>query len=76
MTLGEWEAYCREGLEPGRVVMVTLMGYLPNPHARWVKRSEKREDGEKETWWEQEGAIKIKAFELGGFELRGIYDAE
>lgn len=76
MTQREWEAYCAEGLEPGRVVKVTLTGFLPDPHAKWVKRTEKQEDGDKETWWEQEGVVKVKALELGSFELRGFYDGE
>jgi hypothetical protein len=76
MTQREWEAYCDQGLECGRVVKLTLTGYLPDPHAKWVKRTEKDEDGDKSTWWEQEGQIKIKALELGSFELRGIYDGE
>lgn len=76
MTQAEWAAYCREGVEPGRVVKVTLTGYLPDPHARWVKRTAKDPLGDRETWWEQEGVIKVKVLELGGFELRGIYDGE
>ena len=76
MTQSEWEAYCKEGLEPGRVVKVALTGYLPNPHAKWVRRSQKMEDGDRETWWEQEGAVKVKALELGSFELRGFHDGE
>jgi len=40
MTQSEWEAYCDQGLEPGRVVRVALTGYLPNPHAKWVRRSQ------------------------------------
>ena len=76
MTQAEWESYCNEGLEPGREVKLTMTGYLPNPHAKWVKRSESQEDGSKESWWEQEGQVKIKALELGSFELRGFYDGD
>lgn len=76
MTQGEWESYCDQGLEPGRVVTLTMTGYLPDPHAKWVKRSEKDELGDKNTWWEQEGQVKVKALELGSFELRGFYDGE
>ncbi len=76
MTQAEWQAYCDQGLEPGRVVKVTLMGFLPDPHAKWVKRSGEDEFGDRQTWWEQEGQVKVKALELGSFELRGIYDGE
>lgn len=76
MTQSEWQAYCDQGLEPGRVVKVMLTGYLPNPHAKWVKRTEKDELGDKNTWWEQEGQVKVKALELGSFELRGYYDGD
>lgn len=76
MTQEEWEAYCDQGLEPGRVVKLTMTGYLPGPHAKWVKRSGEDEFGDKQTWWEQEGQVKVKALELGSFELRGIYDGE
>lgn len=76
MTQSEWEAYCDQGLEPGRVVRVALTGYLPNPHAKWVRRSQKMEDGDRETWWEKEGVVKIKALELGSFDLRGFHDGE
>ena len=87
MTQEEFEAYCDEGLEPGRIVKITMTGYLPNPHAKWVKRREKVssrfnetsqdfEGGGWRTWWEQEGAVKVKALELGRFELGGIYDEE
>lgn len=76
MTQSEWQAYCDQGLEPGREVKVTLVGWLPDPHAKWVKRSEKDELGSKNTWWEQEGQVKVKALELGGFELRGYHDGE
>ncbi len=77
MTQSEWEAYCDQGLEPGRVVKLSLTGYLPDPHAKWVKRTEKDEEtGEKDSWWEQEGQVKVKALELGSFELRGFYDGE
>lgn len=68
MTQAAFSRYCDEGLEPGRIVKLTLTGYLPNPHAKWVKRSET--DGKKKrVWWEQEGAIKVKALELGAFEV-------
>ena len=76
LTQSEWESYCDQGLEAGRMVKMTLTGYLPDPHAKWVKRTRTREDGEKETWWEQEGAVKVKVLELGSFELRGVYDGE
>lgn len=78
----DFEAYCAEGLEPGRVVKLSLTGYLPDPHAKWVKRTEDVVDPvtrkkQKETWWEQEGAVKIKALELGSFELsKETYDGE
>ena len=76
MTQSEWEGYCDQGLEPGRMVKLTLTGYLPDPHSRWVKRTEKREDGEKETWWEQEGQIRVRVTELGRFEVTGVYDGD
>lgn len=77
MEQAEFEAYCDQGLEPGRVVKLTLTGYLPNPHGKWVKRTVQDEaTGEKNTWWELEGQVKVKALELGSFELRGIYDGE
>ncbi len=71
MTQSEWQAYCDQGLEPGRVVKVTLTGYLPNPHAKWVKRTGKGELGDKDTWWEQEGQIRVRVTELGRFEVTG-----
>lgn len=79
MTRGEWEAYCDQGLEPGRVVKLTLTGYLPNPHAKYVKRSGTENNpvtgrSERYTWWEQEAQVKVKLLELGSFELRGVYD--
>ena len=58
------------------MVKLTLTGYLPDPHSRWVKRTEKREDGEKETWWEQEGQIRVRVTELGRFEVTGVYDGD
>jgi len=76
MTRAEFEHYCDKGLEPGRVVKLSMTGYLPNPHPKWVKRTEKDEDGAKNTWWELEGQVKVKALELGSFELRGIYEDE
>lgn len=78
MTEGEFRAYCEQGLEPGRIVKATLTGFLPNPHGRWVKRSEKDEEtGRKHTWWELEGAVKVKVFELDKFELTGgVFDGE
>lgn len=77
MTGEDFEAYCDEGLVPGRIVKVTMTGYLPDPHAKWVKRTDTDEiTGHKRTWWEPEGAIKIKALELGRFELGAIYDGE
>lgn len=81
LTQSEWQAYCDQGLEPGRVVKLTITGYLPNPHAKWVKRTETNTDPvtkrkDTSTWWEQEGAIKVKALELGSFELGGFYDGE
>lgn len=81
MTQAEWEAYCSKGLEPGRVVKCGLTGYLPNPHSKWVKRTESEPDEltgrtNKSTWWEQEAQVKIKALKLGSFELRGFYDGE
>lgn len=73
----EFEAYCAKGLEPGRVVKVTMTGFLPDPHSKWVKRTGADEfSGHKSTWWEQEGQIKIKALELGSFELRGMHDGD
>ena len=79
MTQADWQAYCDQGLEPGRVVKLTLTGYLPNPHAKWVKRTETERDPvtnrkETNTWWEQEGQIKVKALEIGSFELKGVYE--
>lgn len=81
MTQAEWEVYCAEGLEPGRQVKLTITGFLPDPHAKWVKRTETETDPvtkrkDTNTWWEQEGQVKVKALELGSFELRGFYDGE
>jgi len=81
MTRGEWEAYCDQGLEPGRVVRLELTGYLPNPHAKWVKRSGTENNpftgrSERYTWWEQEAQVKVKLLELRSFELRGVYDGD
>ena len=81
MTQAEWEAYCEQGLEPGRVVKVTLTGYLPDPHGKYVKRTETETDPvthrkDKSTWWELEGQVKVKALELGSFELGGFYDGD
>ena len=70
MTQEDFEAYCDEGLEPGRIVKITMTGYLPDPHAKWVKRTEKDEfTGHKRTWWEQEGQIRVRVTELGRFEV-------
>ena len=74
MTQETWAAYCAAGLEPGRIVTATLTGYLPDPHARWVKRSAQDPAGEKVIWWEREGAIKIKALDIGEIRLGGIYE--
>lgn len=77
MEQGEWEAYCQQGLKAGRVVKLSLTGYLPDPHSKWTKRTEKNEiTGAPASWWELEGQIKIKVLELGSFELRGIYNGE
>jgi hypothetical protein len=66
----EFQAYCDRGLHPGSVVTLTLSGYLPDPHVRWTKRSEG-----KRTWWELEAAVRVKAIELGAFELTGeVFD--
>lgn len=79
MTRSEFDAYCDQGLEPGRIVDMRISGYLPNPHAKWVKRSETVGDGKRKethTWWEPEGQVKVKALELGSFELGGVYTDE
>ncbi len=75
MTMEQFDAYCDQGLEPGRIVKMTITGYLPEPHPKWVKRTE-TVDGEKETYWELEGQVKVKMLELGSFELDGFYDGE
>lgn len=81
MTLADFQRYCSEGLQPGRKVTMTVSGYLPDPHSKWVKRKESVEglDGKRETFtsWELEGQVKVKALELEEFELgEGFYHGD
>ena len=76
MTRSEWESYCDQGLEPGRVVKLSLTGYMPDPHAKWVKRTETETDPvtkrkETSTWYEREGRIGVRVVEIGRFEVTG-----
>lgn len=73
MTLADFQRYCSEGLQPGREVTMTVTGYLPDPHPKWVKRKETVPGlgGKRETvvTWELEGQIKVKVTDLDAFEL-------
>jgi hypothetical protein len=73
MTLADFQRYCSEGLWPGREVTMTVTGYLPDPHPKWVKRKETVPGlgGKRETvvTWELEGQIKVKVTDLCTFEL-------
>lgn len=55
---------------PGLIVYFKGAGYIPAPHVAWVKRSEKDDiTGEKNTWFEPEGRVTVKATDLAGFEI-------
>ena len=73
MSTREFQRYCSEGLRPGREVTMTVTGYLPDPHPKWVKRKETVPGlgGKRETvvTWELEGQIKVKVTDLCTFEL-------
>ncbi len=73
MSTREFQSYCSKGLQPGREVTMTVTGYLPDPHPKWVKRKETvpGPGGKRETvaTWELEGQIKVKVTDLDAFEL-------
>ena len=75
-----FEEYFTEPLKPGREVSLRVAGFIPAPHAKWVKRKVKTqsrysaggfEGGETEVFWEHEGAVGIKVTDLGEVELGG-----
>ena len=67
----------RTTLEAGREVSLRVAGFVPAPHAKWVKRTEKDEyTGEKDSYWEREGAVGIKVTDLGEVELGGEWHGE
>lgn len=59
-----------EQVDAGDEVTVSLSGFVLQPGAAWVKRSEGTGD-DKDTWWEKEGRIKIKAEGLGAIHVSG-----
>ena len=80
LSRGQFDAACPGAIETGRRVTltVTLEGYLPEPHASWVKRSVGA-GKDKQSWWEKEGQLKVKVLDLvslDAFELGGMYDDE
>jgi hypothetical protein len=68
-----FDEMCPVQLEPGRIVTLTVTGYVPGPHSEWVKRTEGRGD-DKDVWWEQEGQVKIKVTGIvGEMVVGGFY---
>ena len=70
-----FEALCDEQLAPGRQVTLTVTGYVPAPHAKWVKRTEGRGE-DKEVTWEREGQVPIKVTTMGPIEVGLEYHDE
>jgi hypothetical protein len=65
-------------LAPGRITYIRCVGFMPAPHAAWVKRKEKEEDGDQRVWWEQEGRVAFKITEIGALDVtdREFSDAD
>lgn len=55
-------------LVPGRVAYVKVPVYMPNPHTKWVKRTEGSGD-DKWTHWENEGQVALKVTGLDALEV-------
>ena len=77
LSRSDFEEYFAEPLEAGKEVSLRVAGFIPAPHAKWVKRTEKDEyTGEKDTYWEREGAVGIKVTDIGEVELGGEWHGE
>ena len=77
LTAEEFAEYFSKPLKPGVQVSLRVAGYIPAPHAKWVKRSQTDEyTGEKEVFWEREGAVGIKVTDMGEPELGGEWHDE
>lgn len=60
-------------LAPGLVTYIRAVGFMPAPHAAWVKRKgEKNEIGETPAWWEPEGRVAFKITEIGALDVTGL----
>ena len=60
---------CSQSIPPCKLQL-----YL-DQHAAWVKRSE-TQGGERVTWHEQEGRIKVTVTDIGEIEVGGEYGDE
>lgn len=75
LTRADYGAYCTEQLSPGRMVSMRVSGYVPAPHAAWVKRTEGSGE-ERRVWHEQEGRVKVLITDIGAIEVGGEYGDE
>jgi len=68
LTQEQYQAYLNGArLGPGAVVEIRASGYVVQPGAAWVKRTE----GARETYFEREGRVKIKLVDLGELTATG-----
>lgn len=66
LTQDDYQAHLDgQRLGPGAVVEIRAAGYVVQPGAAWVKRSEKDARGDPQEWYEREGRVKIKLTDLG-----------
>lgn len=71
LTRPEYESYLDGStLGPGAVVDIRAAGYVVQPGAAWVKRTEGSGE-DRESYFEREGRVKIKLTDLGGLEPTG-----
>jgi len=72
LTQEQYQAYLdgQKQLGPGAVVDIRAVGYVVQPGAAWVKRTEGSGE-DRETYFEREGRVKIRLTELGELTATG-----
>lgn len=72
LEVAEFVALLDGDLAAGQEFTLRAAGFVLSPGTAWVRRSETDElTGERATWWENEGRVKLKITEIGGVHMTG-----
>jgi hypothetical protein len=71
LPVSEYQALLDGEIKPGSRVTLSASGYVIQPGPAWVKRTKTLPKQGTETWWENEGRVKIKLVNVGAVHVAG-----